>query len=463
MPRKRKLDAETIRMWDRLGQPEFAYPDYRKSLIISAYCYYRAEFGSILVSNPLLRTYLTKLIKDKGTAQGYAVAMNLRDALRAFWGNDAAAQVTRLVRDIKPRFSAKPKSEWDRARTPMTRLPLNWQKLFIEHLEGSKSGTLPLIEQLSASTLKGWAEGMCRWHTFREGDSITPLTGSELQLFATSLLKQGMSPLGVQTAAEKVYYSYRNIVAPGFSSETCLYVIQDLKGMPAATGSSKKTADQIVSARLIYETGFHLMKEALSNPRSDSSSAVAYRDGLLLAIAAALPLRRRALASLDTTFSFRLDDQFTIQIDISGNFLKLRQHRKIIERFRATLVNPKIWRALDIWVRTIRPVFDDGASLFPSLLVRGEALTPNALAQVFGDITQENFKVRVPIHRVRDCVATECVEEMEHGAAWAPHLLNHKSADTTNQYYIHATGVKAAKEFGRLLQQKRSDPTELLI
>jgi len=79
------------------------------------------------------------------------------------------------------------------------------------------------------------------------------------------------------------------------------------------------------------------------------------------------------------------------------------------------------------------------------------------------DTTKENLGVRVPIHRIRDCVATEAIEEMEHGAGWARHLLDHKSAQTTARFYDHSTGATVTRAFGQLLTERRSDPVELTL
>jgi hypothetical protein len=463
MPGRHKLDAEAARLWDAMSAPSIAFPERRKSGIVSAYHFYRLTFGSVLVSDHLLRTYLSDLFVDKGPARGYAIAIHLRDAFGVFWGTDAAARITRIVRDIQPRVTTELQSEWDSALTPIARLPSEWREPFVEHLEKCRKRALPPLSQLSASTLKTYAESFCRWHRFRKGETSRLLTGSELRIFALILASERVAPPGVLAAASNVYSTYRHIISPGFSSDACRFVLRDLKGTAIAAGANKKTASQIVSAQLIYTTGLRIMEDVMSKPHHDISSAKAYRDGLLLAVAASLPLRRRTLASLDTASSFRLENPSIFQIDISGNFLKLREHRKIVERFQATFINPRLWRAVDLWAREVRPIFDDGTSLFPSARVRGEALVPGILSQVFGDVTEAHLGVRVPIHRVRDCVATECVEEMENGAAWAPYLLNHKSAETTNEYYVHASGVKATREFASLLKQKRTNPSDLLI
>lgn len=463
MARRQKLDAETARLWERLSEQCFAYPDSRKSAIVSAYRSYCREFGNRLVSDADLRDYLEQLFQDKGAKQGYAVAMHLRDALRVFWSDNVGLTITCLVRDIQPRSDVTLKSEWDMVRTAMVRLPPEWHGPFDRFVERSESDHVPSDEMLSPFTLKGMAEALVAWDRFREGDTLSPLTGAELNHFATQLANRGVWPSGVLSTTTKIYMCYIHILVPNFRSEACQTVLRELKGRAATAGPCRKSPSQIVPASLIYQTGLAIMADAQTALGHDIHSAVDYRNGLLLAVAAAVPLRRRALASLDLATSFRLEDRPGIQLDIAGDFLKLRQDKKSVAHYRARLASPVLWDAVRFWSQRFRPVFDDGTALFPSTRVRGEALVAGVLGQVFGDTTEERLGVRVPIHRIRDCVATECIEEMEHGAGWARHLLNHKSAQTTMRYYDHSTGIRVTREFGQVVVARRSDPTDLLI
>ncbi|MCT4372833.1 hypothetical protein CLG85_022005 [Yangia mangrovi] len=463
MARKRKFDRETARLWERLTERHPDYPEARRASILSAYRGYRETFGSRLASDAELHAHLVGLFEDKGAQQGYAVAMHLRDALRALGGDDFGARVTRHVRNIQPRSEKDLASEWSSVRGAAERLPAAWRALFLDHVGRCESGREPPGASLSPSTLQGMAEALAGWARFREGDLSEPLTGAELSRYAAHLRDSGLWETAVLSTATKIHMCYRHILAPGGRSHACQTVLKELKGRATAAGPCRKSPSQIVPASLIYRTGLGMMAEVRTGECHDLRAATVYRNGLLLTLAAAVPLRRRALASLDLATSLCLQDCPSIKIDIAGRYLKLRQDRKSYERYQAYLASPVLWDAVQLWSQRFRPMFGGGTALFPSVRLSSEALVPDVLGQVFGDTTEERLGVRVPIHRIRDCVATEAIEEMEHGAGWARHLLDHKSAQTTARFYDHSTGVTATRAFGQLLTKRRSDPVELIL
>lgn len=461
MARKRKFDPETARLWDRLSECHPGYPEARKVSIVSAYRGYREEFGSRLASDAALKGYLERLFEEKGAKRGYAIAMHLRDALSSLWGDDAGAIVTRHVRDIQLRVEVTLKSEWDAVRGAVAHLPAAWRVPFDDFV--TRCETDPPDDVLSPFTLKGMAEALSGWARFRRGDISRPLTGAELTEYAEHLADAGVWVSAVRSAVTKIYMSYTHILTPGFRSGACQAVLRDLKGRAETAGPCRKNPAQIVPATLLYKTGQEMMAEAQAGSSHDMQAATLYRNGLLLTVAAALPLRRRALASLDLATSFRLEERPVIRIDIPGHYLKLRHAEKDYRRYRAQLTSQVVWDAVDVWRKRFRPMFDDGTALWPSMRVRGEALVADVLGQVFGETTAERIGVWVPIHRIRDCAATECIEELEHGAGWAQHLLNHRSAQTATRFYDHSTGVAVSREFGQLVAARRSDPVDLIL
>ncbi|MEM5545032.1 hypothetical protein WNY61_20105 [Sulfitobacter sp. AS92] len=461
MARKHKLDPETARLWERLTERNPGYPAPRKVSILTAYRGYRDAFGSRLASDAECKKYLDQLFQEKGAKRGYAVAMHLRDAVRVLWGDDVGAQITRHVRDIQPRVKVILKSEWDVVRGAAEHLPVAWRAPFLDF--ASRCETDPPDDVLSPFTLESMAEALVAFARFREGDIASPLTGAELTQYATHLDDAGVWVSGVLSALTKVYMCYTHILSPGFCSKACQTVLRDLKGRAQTAGPCRKTPAQIVPASLVYRTGLNMIAEAQTGASHNIQAATLYRNGLLLTIAAAIPLRCRALASLDLATSFRLEERPGIRIDIAGHFLKLRQNRKSYERYVRYVSSDVLWDAVQVWAQGYRPIFDDGTAMFPSVRVRGEALVSGALSQVFGDTTEVRFGPRVPIHRIRDCVATECIEEIEQGAGWAPHLLGHKSQKITTGFYDHSTGVAVSREFGRLVAARRSDPEDLLL
>lgn len=463
MARKRTLDPEAARLWERLTERHPDYPKARRASILSAYRGYRKTFGSRHASDAELHAHLVDLFEDKGAQQGYAVAMHLRDALRALGGDNLGAQVTRHVRHIQQSAKTDLASEWSSVRGAAERLPAAWRALFLDHVGRCESGCAPPGASLSPATLQGMAEALAGWARFRKGKFSEPLTGAELSRYAAHLRDSGLWHSAVLSSATKIQMCYQHILAPGRRSHACQMVLAELKGRAAAAGPCRKSLAQIVPASLIYRTGLKMMDEAQMGASHNLRAATIYRNGLLLALAAAVPLRRRALASLDLATSFRLQDRPNIEIDIPGRYLKVREDRKSHEQYQAHLTSPLLWDAVHLWTQRFRPMFDDGTALFPSVRLGGEALVPDVLGQIFGDTTEERLGVRVPIHRIRDCVATEAIEEMEHGAGWARHLLDHKSAETTTRFYDHSTGVAVTRAFGEVVSTRRTEPVDLLL
>ncbi|CUH99341.1 hypothetical protein PHA8399_01459 [Leisingera aquaemixtae] len=193
---------------------------------------------------------------------------------------------------------------------------------------------------LSPFTLKSMAEALVSWARFRESDTRSPMTGAELNRFAEHLQTIDVWPSAVLSTTTKVYMCYTHVLTPGFRSIACQAVLRELKGRALIAGPCQKRPSQFIPASLIYQTGLNMIDEAQAGSSHDIHSATVYRNGLLLAIAAAVPLRRRALASLDLATSFRLEERPVIQLDIAGRFLKLREGRKSFERYQAHLTSP---------------------------------------------------------------------------------------------------------------------------
>lgn len=287
MAKRKKPDAETVRFKERLTDLHPNYPSARIAMILSAWQRYRSSFGSQLVSDAVLRAHLVMLFEQKGAVQGYALAMHLRDALRAAWGDEVGARVTRYVRDIQPRAEVNLISEWAAVRGAAAHLPPSWRDAFLNFVTRCENACEPTERTLSPFTLQGIAEALTGWARFREGDLPQNLTGSDLARYAAHLATAGIWASGIHSATTKIYMGYKHILSPGFRSASCQTVLRELKGRAALAGPCRKTPSQIVPARLIYETGQIMMAQAQTGPSHDIQAATHYRNGLLLTIAAA--------------------------------------------------------------------------------------------------------------------------------------------------------------------------------
>ena len=262
---------------------------------------------------------------------------------------------------------------------------------------------------------------------------------------------------------DRVHSAFVFLLLPGFASRGCRFVVDHWHGLAVREGATTKTASGIVPASEIYDLGFELIDEARARPIHNLETGVLYRNGLILAVAAVLPQRARALAALDTATTFRPVERPLIEVNLPGKVLKTREGRKRQKFFSRTLRNEVLWDALEEYLLIYRPLFDDGTSLFPSSRSQEAGISTDYLGRLVGDITERRLGVRVSIHRVRDCVATESTERIRGGSYMAPALLDHSNPTTSDRHYIRAKGVVAAEAFAEHLARRQSSRPQLPV
>ena len=69
--------------------------------------------------------------------------------------------------------------------------------------------------------------------------------------------------------------------------------------------------------------------------------------------------------------------------------------------------------------------------------------------------------MRIPIHRLRDNLATEAAETLAGGGLAATALLRHRDSAIMARHYDHADGLRAAQVFAAGIDRRRSRPTDL--
>ncbi len=175
-----------------------------------------------------------------------------------------------------------------------------------------------------------------------------------------------------------------------------------------------------------------------------------FRDGLLIAVLVALPLRRRSLTAL------RLDEHVR---RVGGTF------HLILDRD-----DTKSGHALDVdipndlaayfsrYLAQYRPLFpraDVEAELW--LSSKGGALGADAIYDLVCRRTQSAFGFAIHPHLFRTIAATTIAREAPENIAMARDLLTHSKLDTTMDYYTKAQTVLAARRHTALLAKLRAE------
>jgi hypothetical protein len=243
----------------------------------------------------------------------------------------------------------------------------------------------------------------------------------------------------------RVIDGFEKVLTTGIVYDAAAAVADRWAVRSATEAPRKGKAGRIVPASEIDRLGFAMMAEADAAPLRRISEATLFRDGLLLALAATLPERARALSALAFDTTLFLEPDGVIRLAIPGEHLKLRERRKLRRGYHARIRRPSLHRALTRWRAIYRPMFDDGVWLWPSRLDQDHGLTEKTIGTIAARATKAGLKRAVSIHLVRDCVATEIIEiDPLTGAARATAVLRHRHQGITNDFYVHADGIACA-------------------
>lgn len=379
------------------------------------------------------------------------------------WGAERTAHFASVLRQARVTPKPPRKSSWSRAEALVERLPDPWQPMIAKQIVISKMRQRIKGRRIwSASHTLSVILALVRWAEFCRSRGLDQLpTGRTLDGYGEIVAARTTS----RTAADYIgrILSGLSVVAPGFTSSACEFVASDWQERAAAQGSTTKTGAQLLGASRIYDLGFAIMEDARARDVRGLFAAKDFRNGILLALAAALPQRARALSSLEFDRTLQLPGGPAIHVRIPAHMLKLPEDRKAGEPFERTFASEKLAAALREYRTGYRPLFDDGTCLFPSVMARGASISESQIGRLVGNMTENAFKVRVSIHRVRDNVATQASEQMLGGGLASSALLDHRDIRTTQRYYDHSTGQAAAQEFQQFLDSQRQLSTDLAL
>jgi site-specific recombinase XerD len=208
---------------------------------------------------------------------------------------------------------------------------------------------------------------------------------------------------------------------------------------------------KIRSSRELFHLGLSLMEEADGTSRLAWKQAVQFRDGLLIALLAARPLRLKNLAALEFDHSLvRTGDGFR---------LLLSPEETKTHIFVDLPLNGPLADCVERYLHYYRPVLL-GAKECPLLWITqdGRAMIPGAIYRCITRRTRKAFGVAINPHLFRDCAATSLAIDDPAHVRVATTLLGHRSLTSTTRYYNQATTVTAAGKYAQTVLALRRGP-----
>ncbi len=218
----------------------------------------------------------------------------------------------------------------------------------------------------------------------------------------------------------------------------------------AAAPANAATRPVITSLQLL-DLGQQLMDESIpAEPGTPISidDAVRYRDSLMIALVAFIPIRRKNLAALELDRHLLCEGN-SWSVIVSGEETKTGRSidypiPAFLESYLATYLN------------IVRPQMlprSTCAALW--LNSRGGALAYAAIGEIFSRHSESRLGFRVTPHDARDAAATTWAISMPDQIGVARDLLAHSDLRTTTRYYNRAKGIEASRAYSQVIARMR--------
>jgi integrase len=274
-------------------------------------------------------------------------------------------------------------------------------------------------------------------------DPVVRVTEDRIRRYVDAL-QGSISPAGTHNYVKHLYDALR-VMAPGHGWSWLERLARSLSRL--VTPRSKR--HRVVSAHALVALGIDLMEQAEHGDTMTGNPALLYRDGLIIALLAARPIRRRNLAMmrigrhlLRDRVGYRL--AFNDDETKSGMPLHLDLPQFLI---------PFIDAYLDRWRPAIAGA-EGHDGLWASM--KGCPMSGDALYDRVCIRTARAFGHAVNLHLFRDCVATTIALEDPANVGIAAELLGHASLAMTERHYIQASTVEATRRHQQGMLDARS-------
>jgi integrase/recombinase XerD len=226
--------------------------------------------------------------------------------------------------------------------------------------------------------------------------------------------------------------------------------LKTVKKRLAAMAPVHTATGPVITSIHLLKLGLQLMLEG--EPSQDciirTKEAITYRDGLMIALLAFIPIRRKNLAALEIDRHLVRDSHGWFVI-IPGQ--ETKAGRPI--EFRV----PELLEAhLAIYLRVVRPRLlrhPNCAALWMS--AKGGALCYGAINNSITRHSVTRLGFRITLHDARDAAATTWAIAAPDQIAVARDLLAHADLRTTVKHYNRARGTDASRAYGQVIAEMR--------
>jgi integrase/recombinase XerD len=214
-----------------------------------------------------------------------------------------------------------------------------------------------------------------------------------------------------------------------------------------ALAKSKPTRHHLVTSETLYALGIELMDLAMMNGITGVSRRIqtAYRDGLIIALLALVPLRRRTLAALQIGNQLvRSGKAWTLDIppqDIkTGRALEFSLEGELSER-------------IEFYLNKIRPLIPGSGAHQYLWAVRNGPMSDRMIYKAVRRRTLRALGFPVNLHRFRHAAATLWSMRDPANVRGVKDLLGHATFAPTENHYIMAQSRLAGRALAKAIEK----------
>lgn len=209
----------------------------------------------------------------------------------------------------------------------------------------------------------------------------------------------------------------------------------------------------LVTSATLYDLGVRLMDGALvcGKPPTSWRVQTAFRDGLIIALLALIPLRRRTLSALRIgKHLIKSGDQWLLDIPAEDVKSKRRLDYPI---------SPELSQRIDVYVNQIRSR-TAGAGTHDYLWAssRGRPMRGQVIYNAVRRRTRKALGFPINLHRFRRAAATLWSVQDPANVRGSKDLLGHSSFATTEKYYVMAQSRLAGRALARAIDNVAKRP-----
>jgi integrase len=217
-----------------------------------------------------------------------------------------------------------------------------------------------------------------------------------------------------------------------------------------SAASHSNSVRPVITSMQLVDLGLQLVEESNIPPSGPikMDDAVRYRDGLMIALLAHVPLRHKNFAALELGRDVIIeDDDWTIVIPPDETKTKTYIDFEI----------PKLLRGnMEIYLRRVRPrMLRDPKCKTLWVSPKGGTLSYSAIGPIFTRHTTERLGIRVTPHDARDAAATTWAITAPEQIGIARDLLAHSDLRTITKHYNRAKGIEASRRHNEVVARLR--------